>query len=211
MSFTKFLLLTLATLISTMLAGCDSEQWNRPAVTLESIQVLTAEDATDIGAEVSLTVGDSQALIALGRYSDGSSADLTSSVDWHSDNTAIVAADADGNVAAIRAGRTQITASLGSIVSNAVTIIVTDPVLTSIQVTPAVVELPRGNSQQFTALGRYNDGSTADLTNSVNWASDDTDIASVDTLGELRAVAIGSTTVTASLGDIVSNRVAVTV
>ncbi|WKD50175.1 Ig-like domain-containing protein [Microbulbifer spongiae] len=211
MSFTKFLLLTLATLISTMLAGCDSEQWNRPAVTLESIQVLTAEDATDIGAEVSLTVGDSQALIALGRYSDGSSADLTDSVNWRSDNAAIAAVDADGRVEALSQGRTRISASLNGITSNAVTVAVTDPVLTSIQVTPAVVELPRGNSQQFTALGRYNDGSTADLTNSVNWASDDTDIASVDTLGELKAVAIGSTTVTASLGDIVSNRVAVTV
>ncbi|MEW5250450.1 beta strand repeat-containing protein [Microbulbifer discodermiae] len=208
MSFSKPLLVALAALISTILAGCDSGIWDSPAAQLESIQVTTPQGTS---TDISLTVGDSQSLTALGRYSDGSTADITDSVNWRSDNAAIAAVDADGRIAAISQGSTRISASLNGITSNTVTVAVADPVLTSIQVTPAVVKLPKGNSQQFTALGRYNDGSTADLTSSVSWRSDDTDIATVDNLGELKAVAIGSTAVTASLGDIVSNRVAVTV
>ncbi|MDP5211351.1 Ig-like domain-containing protein, partial [Microbulbifer sp. 2205BS26-8] len=147
---------------------------------------------------------------ALGNFSDGTTADITDSVAWRSDNTAIATVDSLGELMAVAVGSTSVSASQDGIVSNTVSVTVT-AVLTSIQVTPAVVRLPTGYSQQLTALGIFSDGSTTDITNSVAWRSDNTAIATVDSLGELMAVAVGSTSVSASQDGIVSNTVSVTV
>ncbi|NOH31724.1 Ig-like domain-containing protein [Vibrio mediterranei] len=208
MTYSKPLLVAIAALISTILPGCNSDIWNSTAAQLKSIQVTTPQGTSN---DISLTVGDSQSLTALGRYSDGSTADIADSVKWRSDNAAIAAVDGVGRIAAISQGNTRISASLNGISSNTVAVAVADPVLTSIQVTPAVVKLPKGNSQQFTALGRYNDGSTVDISSSANWNSDDNAIATVDSQGEATAVGMGGTTVSASQDGIVSNTVTITV
>ncbi|WKD50171.1 Ig-like domain-containing protein [Microbulbifer spongiae] len=181
---------------------------NTVSVTVTSA-VLTSIQVTP--AMVSLPAGNSQQLTALGNFSDGSTLDITTSVDWHSDNTAIATVDSLGEVVAVAVGNTSVFASQGAIVSNTVSVTVTSAVLTSIQVTPAMVSLPAGNSQQLTALGNFSDGSSLDLTTSVDWHSDNTAIATVDSLGEVVAVAVGSTSVFASQGAIVSNTVPVTV
>ncbi|MDP5211004.1 S-layer family protein [Microbulbifer sp. 2205BS26-8] len=180
---------------------------NRAPITVSGA-VLTSIQVTP--AVVSLPMGNSQQLTALGIFSDGSTTDITNSVTWFSDNTAIATVDSLGEVMAVAVGSTSVSASQDGIVSNTVSVTVT-AALTSIQVTPAVVRLPTGYSQQLTALGFFSDGSTADITNSVTWFSDNTAIATVDSLGELMAVAVGSTIVSASQGGIVSNTVSVTV
>ncbi|MEX2962339.1 Ig-like domain-containing protein [Microbulbifer sp. TYP-18] len=121
MSFSKPLLVALAALISTILAGCDSGIWDSPAAQLESIQVTTLQGTS---TDISLTVGDSQSLTALGRYSDGSTADLTSSANWNSGDHAIATVDSQGEVTAVGVGSTTVSASQDGIVSNTVTLTV---------------------------------------------------------------------------------------
>ncbi|MDP5211418.1 Ig-like domain-containing protein, partial [Microbulbifer sp. 2205BS26-8] len=86
--------------------------------------------------------------------------DITTSVNWSSDNTAIATVDSLGELMAVAVGSTSVSANRDGIDSNTVSVTVTNAVLTSIQVTPTVVNLPAGYSQQLTALGNFSDGST---------------------------------------------------
>ena len=52
--------------------------------------------------------------------------------------------------------------------------------LTSIAVTPANPSVAKGLTQQFTATGTYTDGSTADLTSQVTWASATPSVATIN-------------------------------
>lgn len=82
--------------------------------------------------------------------------------------------------------------------------------LTGITVTPAAPTIPKGATQQFTATGAYSDGTTADLTASVTWASSNHRIATIDSSGLLTTAFRGATTVSATAG-LVSGSTGVTV
>ncbi|MEW5251396.1 Ig-like domain-containing protein [Microbulbifer sp. 2201CG32-9] len=189
-------------------ASRDGITSNTATVTVTSA-VLTSIQVTP--AVVSLPKGNSEQLTAVGTFSDGSTLDLTNSVSWNSDNTAVATVDSLGEVTAVDVGSADITASQDGITSNTATVTVTSAVLTSIQVTPAIVSLPKGNSEQLTAVGTFSDGSTLDITNSASWNSDNTAAATVDSLGEVTAVEVGSADITASQDGITSNTATVTV
>ncbi len=73
--------------------------------------------------------------------------------------------------------------------------------LASLMVTPATPTIAAGTDQQFTATGTYSDGSTADLTTSVNWTSDTLAAATIDaTTGLAHGVSPGTSTISATLG-----------
>ena len=55
----------------------------------------------------------------------------------------------------------------------------TTPSLTSLQISPGASSLATGGSQQFTASGKYSDGSSKDLTTSAQWTSSDTTVVSL--------------------------------
>jgi Bacterial Ig-like domain (group 2)/Galactose oxidase, central domain len=75
--------------------------------------------------------------------------------------------------------------------------------LLSISVTPATPSIPKGLTQQFTAMGNFSDTSTADLTQSVVWTSGTPAIATVGTTtGLCTSVAVGSTVITATSGSV---------
>lgn len=73
------------------------------------------------------------------------------------------------------------------------------PTLSSITVTPATATLQTGtsgNTQQYTAFGTYNDGSTANP--AVTWTSSDPSIATITVGGLATSVATGTATITAT-------------
>jgi hypothetical protein len=76
------------------------------------------------------------------------------------------------------------------------------PTLTSIAVTPANATLTAGATQQYTATGTYSDSSTLDLTNQVTFASSTTATAGISPTGLVTAVAVGTTTISATLGSV---------
>jgi hypothetical protein len=69
-------------------------------------------------------------------------------------------------------------------------------------VTPPTPSIALGTTQQFTAIGLFDDNSTQDLTTQVTWDSSAKNIATVDTKGLATAVAAGSATITATFGGI---------
>jgi len=78
--------------------------------------------------------------------------------------------------------------------------------LTSIAITPSNPSVAAGGTQQFTATGTFNGGSTYDLTKSVNWNSSKGTIATISNAlgsqGLATAVAAGSTTIRCSSNQI---------
>jgi len=78
----------------------------------------------------------------------------------------------------------------------------TTATLVSIAVTPTNPSIVPDNSQQFTATGTYSDGTTDDITTEVTWSSSDTSVATIDGSGYATAITAGTTTITATLGDI---------
>jgi len=76
------------------------------------------------------------------------------------------------------------------------------PVLQSISVTPANTSITVGGQQQFTATGRYSDGSQQNLTGSASWTSTNTSVATLSSPGLATAVTTGDTTIQAAVGSV---------
>lgn len=78
----------------------------------------------------------------------------------------------------------------------------TPVVLQGLSVSPASVTLVVGAKQTFSVTARYSDGSSQALTTGIAWSAGGT-VAAVDaTSGELTAKAVGSDTVTATVGTV---------
>jgi trimeric autotransporter adhesin len=75
-----------------------------------------------------------------------------------------------------------------------------DPQLTSITVGPQNVNLQQGDTLQMTAVGNFDDGSTATLTSGVFWSSSDDAIATISQSGNVNGVSSGTVTISASSG-----------
>jgi Bacterial Ig-like domain (group 2) len=74
--------------------------------------------------------------------------------------------------------------------------------LTSIAVTPTNPSIATGATEQFTATGKYSDGSTANVTSTATWTVANTSVASISSGGLATGVTAGSTQVTASLNGV---------
>ncbi len=159
-------------------------------------------------ASLSLPRGLTGDLVATGRFTDGSTADVTSQVAWSVANPAIVSvsnAMPFGRATALALGRTQVTASLGA-QSASIELTVTAAVLQQLTVSPASASVPRGLTVAFYVTGLFSDGSSSDLTEQVSWSSSAPAIASVSnvagTRGAVQALQLGSTTITAAQGPV---------
>jgi hypothetical protein len=59
-----------------------------------------------------------------------------------------------------------------------------------------------GQTQKFTAVGTYTDGTQLDITTQVTWSSSDISVATIDTSGVATPVALGTASIFATLGNI---------
>jgi 6-phosphogluconolactonase (cycloisomerase 2 family)/urocanate hydratase len=173
---------------------------------------VTAATLVSIGvtpSSSSLPNGNTEQFTATGTYSDGSTQNLTSHVTWSSSAGAVAtisnASGSNGLATATAPGSTTVSAALGS-VSGSAPLAVTAAALVSIAVTPSSSTLPNGDTEQFTAIGTYSDGSTQNLTSQVAWASSSTAVATISNAagsnGFATAAGQGSTTVSAILGSV---------
>jgi uncharacterized protein YjdB len=159
----------------------------------------------------SVAASSTQQFTATGKYSDGSSKDLTSSVLWSSSDTSVASVGNAGLATGVVVGVVTVTAQFGSMQGSA-TLNITNAGtnLTGITLSPVATSVPVNTTQQFTATGSYNDGSSRDLTALVTWSSTSTAVATVDANGLVTAVAAGSTNISATLGS-TSNSTSLTV
>ena len=156
-------------------------------------------------ANPSFSLGTTQAMVATGTYSDGSTLVLTNSVTWTTGDATIATISNLGVAAGVALGNTSVTANSGSI-SGLTTLTVTPAVLVSIAITPAIPTIPLGTTQQFTATGTYTDGSTQNITDTVQWSSDTPAVATIGnaapTQGLVTSAGQGSANITAASGSI---------
>jgi len=80
----------------------------------------------------------------------------------------------------------------------------TNPLVTSIAVSPASQSVGVGQTAQFTATGTYGHGAnhpstTQDITNSVTWVSSSTAVATISSSGVATGVSAGTATITATI------------
>jgi galactose oxidase-like protein/Big-like domain-containing protein/HYDIN/CFA65/VesB family protein/Kelch motif protein len=79
-------------------------------------------------------------------------------------------------------------------------------VLTGIVVTPAQSSVAVGSTQQFTATGTYNNGTSNNITASATWSSSNTGVATISNTGGSQGmatgVAVGGSTITANVNSI---------
>jgi len=138
---------------------------------------------------------------AIGDFSGMFTRDVTTEVSWGIENETIATVStetgSEGLVSALSPGETTVTAWYGDI-SGSAAVIVTDVVLSAIEITPQDAELATGSTQQYEATGVFSDSSTQDITSLVTWQSSDSGIASINSEGLLTAKASGDVTVTGS-------------
>jgi len=148
---------------------------------------------------LTLGIGINQQYVATATYSDGSSADLTSGVTWSSSDTNTATINSSGLATTVAPGQVTITATLGAL-SDQSTLTIVAAHLSSISVTPSVVSIAAGTTQQFTATGSFDDGSTQLLLN-VTWSSS-SNSAKVSSSGVATGVSPGTATITATSGSV---------
>ena len=177
------------------------------SVATSSISVAAQTTLTSIAvapANPSIAKGLTQGFTATGTYSNSTTQNLTGSVTWSSNNTAVATIISTTGVATCVAGSgsATISATSGSI-SGSTTLTCTAPTLQSIAVTPPNPSVAKGLTQQFSAAGTDTDGSTPTLSG-VSWGSTNTGVATINsTTGVATCVAgSGSTTISATSGSI---------
>jgi uncharacterized protein YjdB len=145
-------------------------------------------------ATASFSAGSTQQFTATGTYSDGTTADVTSTSAWAVADKTVATISPSGLATGLASGSTSVTAKLGATTGTA-TLTVT--ALPTISVTPNNASLAVGATQQFTATATNPDGTTADVTATATWSIANTSVATINASGLATAVASGSTTVTA--------------
>lgn len=147
--------------------------------------------------------GQTLAVSALGRFSDGAVRDMTNDVAWASAADAIATVHA-GSISAAAVGDVEISASVGNMLATA-QLSVAAPSLSHLVIsTPP--SLPLGRSHAFTLQGVMNDGSVQELTSAAQWSSSAPGIAAFSsTAGRVSAVAAGITVITARVGQFTSS------
>jgi uncharacterized protein YjdB len=138
---------------------------------------------------------------ATGKFSDGASRDLTSSVSWAVEGTDIASVSNAGVIHPIATGQGFIRADYETVSIKASLTVAAAP-LVSLEILPSSPTLPLGLSVQLKAVGHYADSSTTDLTGKVGWSSSSTTVASVGSDGQAVSRSVGTTTVSASVGNV---------
>ncbi len=161
----------------------------------------------------SVAKGLTKDFTATGTYTDATTQNLTTSVTWSSASSSVAsisnASGTEGRATGLIVGTSNITATLGTVVSPASTLSVTAAVLQSITITPSSPTVAKGRSQNLTATGTYSDSSTSDLTTQVTWASASTSVAGVSnasgTQGRASGITVGTSSISATLGSVSSS------
>ncbi|HLJ85961.1 MAG TPA: Ig-like domain-containing protein [Candidatus Angelobacter sp.] len=152
---------------------------------------------------LSLAAGTSHQLTAMGTFSDSTTQDLTASVTWSS-SSASATISSSGLLHAVSSGSATITATLNT-TSTSTAVIVTPASLVSITLGPVNLSVALGTIQQLLATGVFSDGSTQIINSEINWLSSSPLVGIVDSLGVVKALSVGTTTITASVGSITAS------
>ncbi|GAB4295228.1 MAG: hypothetical protein Kow0090_10080 [Myxococcota bacterium] len=164
-------------------------------------QPVTLVSLTIAPSPIFLEIGGKQQLTVTGKYSDGSTRNLTldPGTSYRSGNPAVATVSSSGNVTGVAQGGTMVTVTHSGISAN-VQITVNPPLVTlvSITVEPATVSIGVGETQQLTVTGHYSDGSNKNITSSsegTTYTVNDTSVALCSANGLVQGVKAGNTVI----------------
>jgi len=201
-------LVTLGLIIGLIICvvGCSTVTTSTPATALILISI-----NVEPNSPAHLGVNFIQQFKAVGTYSNGSIADITSQVTWASTAANVATISTYGVATGLAAGTTDIIAAMSGAKSSAVPLTVI--ALTSITILPVSPEnLSVGAAQQFSAIGNYSDGTTVDITYESAWTSSgNSNIATISSTGLATGVADGTAKIEASWSGVNSSPVSLTV
>ncbi|MBN3495740.1 Ig-like domain-containing protein [Vibrio neptunius] len=185
-------------------SGPITVSFSQGNLTSNAVEVKVADAViTDIvvtPSAIKVAKGYHQPLIATATYNNGLSMNISDSVSWVSDDTSTVTVTTKNEHGLLKAGNvgaTTISAVQDGVTSNTVNVDVTDAILTTIHVTPTTLTVAKGQEAPLTAMAIYNDGTSSNISDLVNW-SVDTSNATVTDNGVLSGNAVGDATVTAT-------------
>jgi trimeric autotransporter adhesin len=156
---------------------------------------------------VNVPKGETEQFTATGLYSNESTANLTDTVTWSTSSATVAtvsnASGSQGLASAASTGAATITATdSAALLSGKAVMTVISPVLLTVTVSPAVANVPKGETEQLSATGNYSDGSTQNVTDSATWSTSDASDATVSSTGLVAGVATGLATITASYSSV---------
>jgi trimeric autotransporter adhesin len=152
---------------------------------------------------VVLAPHETQQFTAEATFDDGARADLTSLATWYSSDNAVATVSGQGLATAVAEGKAGIQALLKSRSSMAL-VTVPEPKTIGLKIKPASASVERGTMVQLTAVAAREDGTLKDVTALAEWSSHDPEVAMVQE-GRVRALAAGTTTITASYKGVTSS------
>ena len=160
---------------------------------LVSVSVTSPNSSSKLASQTSVQ------LKATGTFEDGTTQDFTDSATWtSSDATVATVSSTNGVVRGVAPGTATIRAVFGSVPAGTINLTVTNATLAALAVTPLSVSITLGKSQQFTATGSFNDGSTQVLTTFADWSSSNAGVAVVSNFGLATSSGKGTTTIKAN-------------
>jgi len=116
----------------------------------------------------SVGIKGTQQMTATGTYDDGSVKNITGSVSWSLDPGGIATITSGGLLTGVAQGTTTLNAANANITgSTQVTVLLANVV--SIKVAPTSTSIGSGKTVSYTAMATLADGTTADITTTVNW------------------------------------------
>jgi trimeric autotransporter adhesin len=183
----------------------------------------TANVLVESGSLTSIQVAPNSATVpmgfgrqftAIGNFSDGQTLNLTAFANWTSSDPSVATISnatttnvySVGQATGLQPGTTTISAVFDSQVGTAA-VTVTNATPTSITVSPSSASIAVGSAQMFTARGAFSDGSIMEITSQVAWTSSTPAVATVGAQGGTRALASGTTTISASTDGVTGSAV----
>ncbi|MBQ7568008.1 Ig-like domain-containing protein, partial [bacterium] len=175
---------------------------------------------------VSVAVGETVSLALTATYQDGFIEDVTEYAAWSTTDASIATVEA-GLVTGVSDGSCEIIAEYGSQELKALATVTSSPgptptptptpvALSSIVISSSEETIHVDDTVELQAKAVYVDGTEADVTSEVTWASDDETVATVTESGIVTGIKEGTAHITASLEDelsglVVSEPTAITV
>lgn len=173
-----------------------------PASTVYSVAAETIVLSSD---KTELTLGETAALTAV-----VAPADYTEELTYISSDSSVasvsVSEDGEAIVTALKAGTAQITAKAGDVLSNEIAFTVSNPPATAVVLSSDKEQLKVNETASLTA-----DVTPEVYDGTLVYVSSDETIASVSADGVVTAKKAGTVTITARIGELVSNEISITV
>ncbi|GAC1636306.1 MAG: hypothetical protein NVS9B14_14900 [Candidatus Acidiferrum sp.] len=185
-----------------------------PAVTLT---VISLQSIAVTPATATIAIAATQQYTATGMFSDSSTADISSQVTWSCLPAATATISATGLATGVANGTAQVSAKLGSVTSNSVTLTVGTggvPVPVAVKIQQVNPTIPAGGVEDFTAVALLSDGTTAPLGTAATWSSGTTANATIittATAGIASGIHQGTSTITATSGTLAAGTTVLTV